>query len=122
MDIRTQTIYEPLVVLAILISIGTHFSFLRIAITALVFGIAYLIVKIGKMGLGDAELLALMCSAFGGATTLSAMVIGSVMALAFAMVRMVLHRTRRALIPLAPFLAIGVSGSFLIALSFTLFH
>ena len=118
-DIRTRTIFEPLVVFATLLAISTHFSWQRVVMTVLFFGGSYLIVKIGKLGLGDAELLALLVSSFGGFTTLVAIVIGTIIALVFALIRMVIQKKRRNTIPLAPFLAVGISVSFLIAASFS---
>ena len=89
--------------------------------TVVIFGAAYLIVRVGKLGLGDAELLAMLASSFGVVTTLIAIVIGVVTALLFSIVRMLLQNKRRATMPLAPFLAVGISVSFLIAALFSTF-
>ena len=121
-DIRSRTVYEPLILGSLLLALITHFDWWRLTFTMLVFVVSYLVVRLGKLGLGDAEILALITAAFGGMAVIVVATVSAVLALGYALIKMLRYQTRRATFAMVPFLALGTTISFFVAVGLALFR
>ena len=118
-DIQNRVVYEPLILAGILFALVMNASWWGLITTILVFVASYLVVRTGKLGLGDAEIFALITAAFGGVTVIVVGILAALFALSYALLRMIFHHTRRTSFAMVPFLALGTTTSFLIALGLT---